>query len=714
MKRLFLASLILALVVPASAGPPAPPPIGSNTDLSVNSATIGATGSITEETNTMTFTDGDNPAGVSLATLAAGAGTDDQTAAEVANTPAGNIAAVTVQNALNELDTEKQAALNTGVDIAWIRTGLTGSAATDLDAIPIASIANGDLAIVNYQDEITRIVYIYRFDTALNSAENSPGIIRPDDFSDFGVWVRVASFNQDLTGTANVAFNTANLIGDYALTLGTSSSIAGKIQFKNATNGNIFTITSGVAGAAIGWTTPTAAPGGADYLLNVDADGTMGYTDPSTLGGTFTGGTLTSELVIDETGIEGQPTDSISDCSSFAATGGGIFYDDSEGKWKKCQDNTLSDLDTNTGSLADLDDLPGDIVDDNLIDAALVAGLAAIDTEAELEALIDIAGINDYPLTTASDLFVGGVSGAPARLAKGANNSVLGVNNAGTLGFYTNFRSDDSAAQFNDNTDATKLLQIVLDNITTGTTRTLDTGDYNSQLILATDVDASGHPLGDDTAYNEGTWNANTRVPTANAVRDQFEAEPAATRTLTNKTLDANGTGNVLKGYGYITLAAPMVFGSAVTQQTTATARVYGQALFADDVEANNYVEYILEVPRDLDTSVDLLAYFKFVLGGADTADHDYVITMIDIADSADNATAAADAVNLAYTADGSGASGDVETAGGNTLTGWAAALTPGSKWIIRITRDGDDATDDASTADSYSGPLTIRYGFTQ
>jgi len=318
------------------------------------------------------------------------------------------------------------------------------------------------------------------------------------------------------------------------------------------------------------------------------------------------------------------------------------------------------------------------------------------------------------PMTTAGDIIYGGASGTPTRLAKGANNSVLGVNGAGTLGFYTNFRSDDSAAQFNDNTDATKLLQIVLDNITTGTTRTLDTGDYNSQLVLATDVDASGHPLGDDTAYNESTWNADTRVPTKNAVRDQFEAEPAATRTLTNKTLDANGTGNVLKGYGYITLAAPMVFGSAVTQQTTATSRVYGQALFADDVEANNYVEYILEVPRDLDTSVDLLAYFKFTLGGADTADHDYVITMIDIADSADNATAAADAVNLAYTADGSGASGDVETAGGNTLTGWAAALTPGSKWIIRITRDGDDGTDDASTVDSYSGPLTIRYGFTQ
>lgn len=184
-------------------------------------------------------------------------------------------------------------------------------------------------------------------------------------------------------------------------------------------------------------------------------------------------------------------------------------------------------------------------------------------------------------------------------------------------------------------------------------------------------------------------------------------------QTLTTKTIDA--ANNVIKGFGYITLTHPHVFASGVTQQTTATARAFGQALFADDAdEATNYVEYILEVPRDLDTSVDLVAWFSFVLSDADTADHDYQISMIDIAASADNGTAVGDQVALDYTADGSGASGDVEVAGGNTLTGWAAALTPGSKWIIRVARDGDDGTNDASTVDSISGPLTIRYGFSQ
>lgn len=62
------------------------------------------------------------------------------------------------------------------------------------------------------------------------------------------------------------------------------------------------------------------------------------------------GATLTGELTADETGIEFQETDTISDCSGFAATGGGIFYDDSEGKFKKCQDNVLTDLDTAAGA----------------------------------------------------------------------------------------------------------------------------------------------------------------------------------------------------------------------------------------------------------------------------------------------------------------------------------------------------------------------------
>lgn len=39
------------------------------------------------------------------------------------------------------------------------------------------------------------------------------------------------------------------------------------------------------------------------------------------------------------------------------------------------------------------------------------------------------------PMTTAGDIIYGGVSGAPTRLAKGANNTVLSVDGSGVLGF---------------------------------------------------------------------------------------------------------------------------------------------------------------------------------------------------------------------------------------------------------------------------------------
>lgn len=88
--------------------------------------------------------------------------------------------------------------------------------------------------------------------------------------------------------------------------------------------------------------------------IDTDDDGDIDVID-ATVWATklsVSGGTLTGELVLDELGIEGQPTDAITDCSTFAATGGGIFYDDSEGVWKKCQDNVLTVMDTTGGTPA--------------------------------------------------------------------------------------------------------------------------------------------------------------------------------------------------------------------------------------------------------------------------------------------------------------------------------------------------------------------------
>lgn len=108
----------------------------------------------------------------------------------------------------------------------------------------------------------------------------------------------------------NPAFASVNCYGETGIALGTSGTYAGKTVYKSGTGGNnyYFTIQGSNFGANLSWSLPTAAPGGANYLLNVDADGTMGYTDPASISGTVT----------------------------------------------------------------DLDDLPGDTVDNNLIDGAIV------------------------------------------------------------------------------------------------------------------------------------------------------------------------------------------------------------------------------------------------------------------------------------------------------------------------------------------------------
>ncbi len=188
----------------------------------------------------------------------------------------------------------------------------------------------------------------------------------------------------------------------------------------------------------------------------------------------------------------------------------------------------------------------------------------------------------------------------------------------------------------------------------------------------------------------------------------------SATQTLTGKTYDVDGTGNDLKSWGYIVLTHPHLCAAGAPMQTTSTANTYGQCKFGNATDkATNYAEYYLVVPPDILTAVDLTGTFKIKLGGADTGDHEYEISFDSVANSAAYAGSLGDAISLAFTADVSGADGDVETAGETTLTGWKAAMTAGQLFVIRVARDGDHAND-GSTVDSYSGPLIIKYKITQ
>ncbi len=188
------------------------------------------------------------------------------------------------------------------------------------------------------------------------------------------------------------------------------------------------------------------------------------------------------------------------------------------------------------------------------------------------------------------------------------------------------------------------------------------------------------------------------------------------TASPTGKTYDASATGNVLKLKGYIYLSHPHIAdGTGATIGTTATSAKYGHATFSNSADKlANYVEYYLQVPEDIDTSVALRGRLKVLLSeGADTNDQNWLISSVSVADSAVLASSTlANETALDYTADASGASGDIETTAWTTLTSWAGALTAGQTWRIRLMRDGD--TSDASTVSSTELGLVIEYGISQ
>lgn len=75
---------------------------------------------------------------------------------------------------------------------------------------------------------------------------------------------------------------------------------------------------------------------------------------------------MTAEFRADALGIEFEAGDAITTCASFPATGGGIFYDDSDNQFKKCENNVLTVLDTGgAGSGDNISVDAGAVVDPN-------------------------------------------------------------------------------------------------------------------------------------------------------------------------------------------------------------------------------------------------------------------------------------------------------------------------------------------------------------
>lgn len=226
----------------------------------------------------------------------------------------------------------------------------------------------------------------------------------------------------------------------------------------------------------------------------------------------------------------------------------------------------------------------------------------------------------------------------------------------------------------------------------------------------------AGGNIGAGTATTASANDSTTLIATTAYVQAELTAYASDTVTFTNKTTDCAGTGNVCKSKSYIHLKRPhLCDGTGATIGTTATTYGYGAGAYSNSADqAANYCEYSFEVPADLDTAVDPRLKVKFLLGNADTGTHRYVASSVSVADSAVlTGSTLANAINLDFAGDASGANGDAETVGYTTATSWGAALTAGQTWRIRLARDGD-ATQDNSTVNSTVIDFVIEYGVSQ
>ncbi len=119
----------------------------------------------------------------------------------------------------------------------------------------------------------------------------------------------------------------------------------------------------------------------------------------------------------------------------------------------------------------------------------------------------------------------------------------------------------------------------------------------------------------------------------------------------------------------------------------------------------SNGVLYKWRAPDHFNTGVDLvLVDFIHYLGAADTVVSTYTIAINAYAASSERPTSFLLPITFNTTLDASGAARDNESAADTTLTGWAAAITPGAQYWNYLGRNGGDP----STVETYAGELHI------
>lgn len=185
------------------------------------------------------------------------------------------------------------------------------------------------------------------------------------------------------------------------------------------------------------------------------------------------------------------------------------------------------------------------------------------------------------------------------------------------------------------------------------------------------------------------------------------------TATPTGKTWDPAGTGNVLRQTKTLNLQRPD-YGDgigAVPQTNAFNVSGLMHYTFSGNAETNaNYAVYEFDCPPDLDTAVAMTARFAFISKGSDADDYVFHITYSQVAPGTAYPTGTGIATSpiVITVTPTTPADGDLQASAATTLTGWAAALTPGRAMVVRIARLQNTQDNDARDVQ-----LVISYGST-
>lgn len=222
--------------------------------------------------------------------------------------------------------------------------------------------------------------------------------------------------------------------------------------------------------------------------------------------------------------------------------------------------------------------------------------------------------------------------------------------------------------------------------------------------------------------FSGSTTIASSAALTANAVvvGGGAGAAPSASAVsisagvVTGATYDAAGTGNTLKQTKQLILQRPD-YGDgagAVPQTNTFTASGLMHYTFSGNAETNaNWAVYEFDCPSDLDTAVAMTARFGFLSGGTDADDYVFHLTYDQVAAGTAYPTGTGvDLLPIVMTVTPvTPAAGDLQYSSAVTLTGWAAALTPGRAMQVRIARlqnSQDDGARDVQLVITYGSTL--------